>query len=849
MTYPLQYFRLAIGDTDNNISANGSSLSPSPLTGKPTEKWYVNYISTNVFQIANASNNQLITASGNNVVLANNSNSESQKWKIEGVDKDYEGFYLYYKITSNSDSSKSLTYIANEGFSLTKYSGINYQKFKLNLDGLEGFAANCKTSSGEKAGTIGGLLGPVVVVSSKEELLKECNLAGPKTIVLNANVDLKMDKNSRIREYITIVGSFKYHTIFDCRFRNTDPLGKDAVSDNIVIRNLTFEARDDGDRILLTFNSVRQLWIDHITFNNTISYNRKGDGHDGVGKFIWINTPYPNDPDAKDLNRSPDYISISYCKFINKFWCFAYGTQNTEIARDRTTLLYNLWDKNVRRCPQLGNGAAHIYNNYYQAYGQNDNGPSTTGIIGGDGSEMLSQNNMFNGYTKQQALMMGGDTKNPARDDNSYISTNLNGNPEKFNFSSKKNSSWNPNKTNYGYELLDPYNTSNTDTKAFCTKYTGSFSSQNDIKYITDSDFSKWIKTKYASPFLKHVDFTDSSSSSAATFKNGTFYKIKNKNSGLYMQVIGGTAENGTKIQQWGSIDGTVHDIWKTVSIENGYYYLVSGLADGGTYFLDVTGKSTANGTSMEIYHFTGGTNQQFYISDNYDGTFIIKTRVSGNNSAVEVKDAGLQSGDIVQQWALNGHNCQNWIFEKVGNPGCQMDTTKIYEFENVNSKLVLDILDGKMENNTNVQQSASSHADTQRWSLKPSDSNKNFYSIHSVKDSNFALKVASSSNGGNICIAPFSSSDNSMLFKFSKNPDGSYMIMTLASKDEYFVEVINASTQNGANVQQWVVTNHVCQNWKLNEVNEVKLMQSFKEIRTRIYKDDGCVHTVVFVK
>ena len=153
MTYPLQYFRLAIGDTDNNISANGSSLSPSPLTGKPTEKWYVNFISANVFQIANASNNKLITASGNNVVLANNSNSESQKWKIEGVDKDYEGFFLYYKITSNSDSSKSLTYIANEGFSLAKYSGINYQKFKLNLDGLEGFAANCKTSSGEKAGT------------------------------------------------------------------------------------------------------------------------------------------------------------------------------------------------------------------------------------------------------------------------------------------------------------------------------------------------------------------------------------------------------------------------------------------------------------------------------------------------------------------------------------------------------------------------------------------------------------------------------------------------------------------------------------------------------------------------
>ena len=32
---------------------------------------------------------------------------------------------------------------------------------------------------------------------------------------------------------------------------------------------------------------------------------------------------------------------------------------------------------------------------------------ATTGIIGGDWSEMLSQNNLFIGYTLSQALMMG----------------------------------------------------------------------------------------------------------------------------------------------------------------------------------------------------------------------------------------------------------------------------------------------------------------------------------------------------------------------------------------------------------------------------------------------------------
>ena len=74
---------------------------------------------------------------------------------------------------------------------------------------------------------------------------------------------------------------------------------------------------------------------------------------------------------------------------------------------------------------------------------------------------------MFNGYTKVQALSMGGDTKNPSRDDNSFISTELNGSPSKINFAPKKKSNWNPNISNYGYRLLDGYNNKNTDTKAF----------------------------------------------------------------------------------------------------------------------------------------------------------------------------------------------------------------------------------------------------------------------------------------------------------------------------------------------------------------------------------------------
>ena len=70
------------------------------------------------------------------------------------------------------------------------------------------------------------------------------------------------------------------------------------------------------------------------------------------------------------------------------------------------------------------------------------------------------------------------------------------------------------------------------------------------------------------------------------------------------MQVIAGTAENGTKIQQWGIQDGTVNDIWKTVDAGDRYFYLYSQVGDGKTFVLDITDKSSANGTSLEINEY-----------------------------------------------------------------------------------------------------------------------------------------------------------------------------------------------------------------------------------------------------
>ena len=95
------------------------------------------------------------------------------------------------------------------------------------------------------------------------------------------------------------------------------------------------------------------------------------------------------------------------------------------------------------------------------------------------------------------------------------------------------------------------------------------------------------------------------------------------------------------------------------------------------------------------------------------------------------------------------------------------MNTSLKYEFENVHSQMAMDITDGVISENVNVQQHPINHLTCQQWILK--DFGGNYYYIRSVADTNFVLKATTSSDGGNICIVPYSTSDSAILFKFSK--------------------------------------------------------------------------------
>ena len=672
--YPKQEFRFGIADTDRNITIlkaeEGSTLTSSKIQGTLDEKWTLNYISAGVYEIVNSKTGLLVTSENGVAKLLKDTDAANQRWKIESVQKDFDGYSLYYKVVSNADSKVGLTFDVNSNsLKVATYSGDNYQKFKLNLDGLEGYAANANTPNGEKAGTIGGLLGDVVVVTTDTDLVEELKKTEPKTVVVCADIDMQKHSHTRLRDNKTLVGCYGSHTLYDPFFRTNNEYGTegDEPSDNIIFRNLKMVAKNQPNRILINVWSSRQIWIDHIYFESQLTYDRKGNGQDEVGKFIWINTPYMTYMDKKDNGRSPDYVTISYSRFKNRYWTVAYGTQNTELTRDRTTLLYNWWDKNVRRCPQLGNGSAHIYNNYFSAYGKSDNGGATTGIIGGEGSDMVSIANRFNGYTKGQALTMGGGVE-PARDEYSYLSEALDATPARISFTPKTTSSWKPEQTNYGYSLMDAYNTKGSDVKNFCTKYAGDQTNATGMKYITDSDLKNWVTVVHPAPFLKSIQVgsepvEEIKPKVATVIDTSKFFSLKNMNSGFFLTTAA-TAElkSGTDVVQSENEMG-----WKWNAEKDGYYTLslVDEYGDATGLALDLEGGSPGNGTNVAVKELAkdsaAKTAQLFKFVKNQDDFYTMVTQVSVDQSCVGIGAASKESGASSIEWACDGTSNQNW--------------------------------------------------------------------------------------------------------------------------------------------------------------------------------------------
>lgn len=319
----------------------------------------------------------------------------------------------------------------------------------------------------------------------------------------------------------------------------------------------------------------------------------------------------------------------------------------------------------------------------------------------------------------------------------------------------------------------------------------------------------------------------------AAALTDGAVYMLKNVNSGLYLEVANGAAQNGANVQQWGADAPAAHNTWRAVSAGDGYYYLYSQLGDKTTYLLDVSGGKADNGTNLALWSKSSRESaQQFLFSLNSDGSYTVYTKASDLGSCVEIVNAETGSGANVQQYEVNGHPCQHWVLEQVTDSGAVMDTTQIYQMQNANSQLYLEVQDGKAEAGANVQQwKADGAADYNSWTLEAAGDG--YYYIYSRlgdgKTYYLDITRAKDTDGTNVEIYT-QSKTAAQQFKFVKNPDGTYSILTKVSNDKSGLGVAGASTENGGNVVQWTLNGSSDQKWILSSVGKVEQPQETTE-------------------
>ena len=151
---------------------------------------------------------------------------------------------------------------------------------------------------------------------------------------------------------------------------------------------------------------------------------------------------------------------------------------------------------------------------------------------------------------------------------------------------------------------------------------------------------------------------------------------------------------------------------------------------------------------------------------------------------------------------------------------GTQIPENEIFMLRNGNSRQYM-ALDGESQDGTNVVQSAQPNIDSKSALWKAVSAGDGYYYIYSCSgDASKLLDLSygDTKNGTNIGIWGDTNND-AQLFKFIQQEDGSYIITTKNSNDKSAVEVIGASQDHKANIQEWERNGNACQTWFIDSV------------------------------
>lgn len=135
-------------------------------------------------------------------------------------------------------------------------------------------------------------------------------------------------------------------------------------------------------------------------------------------------------------------------------------------------------------------------------------------------------------------------------------------------------------------------------------------------------------------------------------------YKLKNRNSGLYMDVEDNSTANNAAIVQYSNEPSDPTQTFSLAEVGNGVYVITN--SNSGKV-LDVSDSGTENSTVVQQYdYYEGHANQQFILVDASDGYYSLVARHCGK--VVEVPSSSTGLGEWLKIWTNNGSDTQQWL-------------------------------------------------------------------------------------------------------------------------------------------------------------------------------------------
>ena len=361
---------------------------------------------------------------------------------------------------------------------------------------------------------------------------------------------------------------------------------------------------------------------------------------------------------------------------------------------------------------------------------------------------------------------------------------------------------------------------------------------------LYDGDNFDGENVSYTGDTNHFPSFNDKTSSirveaSGVSGKSGV-YKLKNRNSGLYMDVENNSTANNANVVVFSDEGSDLSQHWTLTEAGNGVYSIAnyrSGLV------MDVVDAGTDDGTVIQQYEDYSSTNQQFILVDAGGGYYHLVARHCGK--ALEIPDSSTDVGEWVKLYSNNGTNTQQWrlvspstvsddeaavatVYQDADFEGTSMDlpegeyTTEVLELYGLGGGMIssLEVMEGykvtlyKEDNFGGESISYTSDTNTfgsswndKTYSLKVEASGvsglSGTYKIQN-RNSGLYMDVEDNSTANNAAIVQYSNepSDPTQTFSLAEVGNGVYVITN--SNSGKVLDVSDSGTENSTVVQQY---------------------------------------------